>query len=61
MRKLKFCLIHQHLAVTLEQNAKQKAVLHFVLRGLAFDTVDCWDRIFFQVIWIVPIAFEVIA
>jgi hypothetical protein len=48
---MKYQLIHQQLTLTLEQNAKHKAVLHFVLRGLAFGTVACRTRHFFQVIW----------
>jgi hypothetical protein len=42
MVKLTFCLIHQQLTLTLGQNAKQNAILHFVLRGLVLDTVACW-------------------
>jgi hypothetical protein len=38
---LTFSLAHQQLTLTLGQNAKQKAVLHFVQRGLALDTFFC--------------------
>jgi hypothetical protein len=50
----KFRLIHQQLTLPLGQNAKQKAVLHFVLRVLFFDTVGFWAWKYFQVNWIVP-------
>jgi hypothetical protein len=36
---MKYRHIHQQLTLTLEQSAKQKAVLRFALRGQALGTV----------------------
>jgi hypothetical protein len=53
-RFLKYQFVHQQLTLALGQNAKQNAVLHFVLRGLALDTVSCRAWAFLQANWIIP-------